>query len=45
MDYPVTCPYCRKVVDSEDSVSDSYAMLAEHIEKSHSNAAQQPETD
>lgn len=36
--YPVTCPHCGTVLDSLDSMSDSRAMLDDHLLRRHPDA-------
>lgn len=33
--YPITCPHCKKVIDSRDSVADSLHMYREHLKTEH----------
>jgi hypothetical protein len=33
--YPITCPWCKEVMDSKDSVADSLDMYREHLKAKH----------
>jgi hypothetical protein len=35
--YPLPCPHCGEVIDSEDSMSDTRADLDSHLLRSHAD--------